>query len=115
MSVKEFDESKDITKTPMKKTFLLLMSLLVSVSLACADSPFTSKSDGTDWNSASSEYKMEYSRQQAKAESGIAPNITASIIYDSLEAFYKSNDSQILSQPICQMVALTVAQIAKQQ
>ena len=97
-----------------QKLLLSLLSLLFSISLAIAgDTKFTSESTGYDWNRATTEYKQEYAKLMAGREKELAPGITGTVIYDSLNTFYTSSDPNILSQPIVQMVALTVAAFAK--
>jgi len=57
---------------------------------------------------------MEYSRMQAQALQGIAPPDYFINLVSITAVFYDSDDNHILSQTICQMVALTASQVAKQ-
>lgn len=99
----------------MKLKAIMTLLLLISFSMAAmAGFPFASKSTGYDWNRASQSQKLEYSKLMAKVNSEVISGIPDNLIYDSLEAFYTSTDESILSQPIVQMVALTITAWAKQ-
>lgn len=95
------------------KLLLPLITLLFSLTALAQETKFSSTSDGYDWNKASITYRLQYSELMANANKSFAPSITAKVIYDSLQAFYDTNDPELLAQPIVQTVALTVAAYAK--
>jgi len=96
----------------IQRSLACIVFIAVLTSLR-AVTPFTSTIDGRDWNIASASYKLEYTRIQAQALHELVPQITSSILYQSLQSFYDSDDNQVLSQPVTRVVALTASQVAK--
>jgi hypothetical protein len=75
-----------------------------------AKEPFTSSSDGYDWNSASSSYKMRHCEFVAESmrKNGF-PNVTADYLYGGLTSFYQTDDASILRVAIVRTIARLAA------
>lgn len=97
-------------------TRTLLSSCALSLVLTAqivASEPFTTTSTGSDWRTASLEYRKKYCELMATANQRSKPGITGQFIFDSLQEFYTTDDKRLMSTKIVEIVGLTVAVYAK--
>ena len=99
----KFNRLRGVTRT------LTLILCIAAVTEVAAMEPFTSSSTGYDWKSASDAYRHSYCEMLADSLQQVKPGITGGLLYDSLFAFYNTDDGNLLKQKITQMVAMTVS------
>lgn len=96
------------------KIFLTLCFAAITLTIsAIAGEPFTSDSTGTDWRTASLEYRAKYCERMAAALQKDKPGITADYFFDFLQEAYTSSDADVISQKISTMVAAGIAMYQK--
>lgn len=96
------------------RTFLTSCALsLVLTAQVIAGEPFTTSSTGSDWRTASLEYRKKYCELMATANQRSKPGITGQVIFDSLQEFYTTDDKNLMKTKIVEIVALTVTVYGK--
>ena len=69
----------------------------------------TKDSTGHDWKNASDAERKDFSASQAKLQTEKVISVTTDILFDSLSAFYNTDDNKLLDKPLIQMVAYTMS------
>lgn len=96
------------------RTFLTSSAIaLAFAAQVIASEPFSSNSTGSDWRTASLEYRKKYCELMARANQEIKPGVTGQFIFDSLQEFYTTESKTVMNTRIVEIVGLTVALYGK--
>ena len=85
-----------------------ILTATVLTSTAFAKDSFDGSSDGYTWRSASLDFRKNFCNQAAAKAQNIKPGITGHFIFDAMQEFYTTDDTNLLKKKLFDIMALAM-------